>query len=252
VSGQRRSLTPALFGPEPARDPRFRVEELWDDCENLPRDHPRKDVEFLHRQMNEEVNGIENSARCLADFPDADWSLRMQIARQCWDEARHVVLFRRLLEARGGRVGEYPVLNFQYRIISRIESLAGRLAVQNRSFEAEGIDAISYGVDDARSRGDQAMADLYEGQLADEITHVRYANDWLRVAVREDPRNVLRIARALDESAKAFREVMGEHGTDVSHYGVDPGGRLEAGFLPDEVQAAVDAERAERKAAAAD
>jgi uncharacterized ferritin-like protein (DUF455 family) len=252
VSAERRRLTPELFGPEPARDPRFRVEELWDDCENLPADHPRKDVEFLHRQMNEEVNGIENSARCLADFPGAEWSLRMQIARQCWDEARHVVLFRRLLESRGGRVGEYPVLNFQYRIISRIDNLAGRLAVQNRSFEAEGIDAIHYGVDEARSRGDLEMAELYEGQLADEINHVRYANDWLRVAVREDPRNVLRIARALDESARAFREVMGEHGTDVAHYGVDPGGRLEAGFHPDEVEVAINSVRARRKTAAAD
>ena len=59
---------------------------------------PRHALEFLHRQMNEEVNGLEISARNLADFPDADWELRLAMARQCWDEARHVVMFRRCFE----------------------------------------------------------------------------------------------------------------------------------------------------------
>ena len=43
-----------------------------------------------------------------------------------------------------GKLGQYPVLNFQYRIVSKIGSLVGRLAVQNRSFEAGGLDAITY------------------------------------------------------------------------------------------------------------
>ena len=58
---------------------------------NFPEDHPEHLPEFLHRQMNEEVNSLEIAARNLADFPDADWELRLAIARQCWDEARHVV-----------------------------------------------------------------------------------------------------------------------------------------------------------------
>ena len=53
-------------------------------------------------------------------------------------------MFRRIFETRGGQVGQYPVLNFQYRIIAHIRSLVGRLAIQNRSFEAGGLDAIAY------------------------------------------------------------------------------------------------------------
>ena len=41
---------------------------------------------------------------------------------------------RLLFEHRGGQVGQYPVMNFQYRIICRLDSLVGRIAVQNRSF----------------------------------------------------------------------------------------------------------------------
>ncbi len=103
----------ALFGEPPARDSRFEVKERWAEMRNIPEGDPLATQEFLHRQMNEEINSIEISARNLVDFPDAPWELRMAMARQCWDESRHVDAFRRLFEKRGGRVGEFPVLNFQ-------------------------------------------------------------------------------------------------------------------------------------------
>ena len=232
------SLPAELFGEEPARDERFTVVERWVDCNNLPDDHPEKEREFFHRQLNEEINGLENSARCLTDFPDADWELRMCIARQCADEARHVEMFEQMVEARGGRIGEYPVMNFQYTIINKIDTLLGRLAVQNRSFEAEGIDAIQFGIDEARARGAQDIVEFFEAQLADEITHVRYSNEWIRTLVKRDPRGFLQMARALTSSATAFRMVMGTSGMDV-RYGIDAALRAEAGFDPEEVKAAV-------------
>ena len=99
------------FAAGPARDSRFDVKERWADCLNLPPTHPERDLEFFHRQMNEEINGLENAARSLADFPQADWGVRMSIARQAADEARHVLMFRRILEKRGGWLGRYPVLS---------------------------------------------------------------------------------------------------------------------------------------------
>src|SRR5262249_27920119 len=65
------------FGPPPARDARFTVKDRWSEMENIPPEDPRHALEFLHRQMNEEVNSIEISARNLTDFKDADWELRM-------------------------------------------------------------------------------------------------------------------------------------------------------------------------------
>ena len=159
------ALDPALFAPTPARESCFDVKERWRDCINLPPEHPRKAVEFLHRQMNEEIDSLEVSGRNLADFPETDWDLCMSIAHQCADEARHVGMFRRLCEQRGGHLGEYPVLNFQYRIITKIPTLIGRLAVQNRSFEAEGLDAIAFGIQAARDQGDTSLVALYEARL---------------------------------------------------------------------------------------
>jgi uncharacterized ferritin-like protein (DUF455 family) len=229
---------PELFGPAPKRDERFTVQDRWVDCVNFPDGHPLKDVEFFHRQMNEELNGLENAAQNLADFPDGDWNVRMCIARQCSDEARHVVMFRRIFEDRGGTVGQYPVLNFQYRIIANLPDLVGRLAVQNRSFEAGGIDAVSYGIDEALSKGDKELAELFEMQQADEITHVRFANEYVRDCIRQNRRCALQIATALTRASNAFVQVMGSEGTATVDYLVDEKGRLEAGFEPGEVKVA--------------
>ena len=50
----------------------------------------------------------------------------MFLARQCADEARHALVFSKLFQERGGKLGEYPVMNFQYRIICKIPTLVGR------------------------------------------------------------------------------------------------------------------------------
>src|SRR5437660_11940271 len=147
------TLDPKLFGDAPARDARFREKSRWVDLMNFPDDHPLKVVEFFHRQMNEEMNGMENAAQSLADFPDADWNVRLSIARQCADEARHVEMFRRIFESRGGEIGAYPVLNFQYRIMANLPDLLSRLVVQHRSFEAGGIDAVPFALYATRKTG---------------------------------------------------------------------------------------------------
>ena len=64
---------------------------------NVPESDPTRELDFFHRQMNEELNSVENAARNLTDFPDADWDIRMWLARQCSDEARHVLMFRKIL-----------------------------------------------------------------------------------------------------------------------------------------------------------
>src|SRR6188508_2534747 len=188
----------------PARDDRFKVVESWQGCANFPDGDPRKIMEFMHRQMNEEMDATECSARTITDFPDAPWELRMFLARQCADEARHALTFKKIFEKRGGKLGEYPILNFQYRIICKIADLAGRLAVQNRTFEAEGIDAIGFGIDDARKQGDEELAEFFDIQFADEIMHVRCANEFLHEMLAKEPRLAMKIAQALSFATKAF------------------------------------------------
>jgi uncharacterized ferritin-like protein (DUF455 family) len=236
---KQRTLDPALFGDEPSRDERFTVREVWADLMNFPDDHPHKHLEYLHRQMNEEACVMENAARSLAEFRDADWSMRKSLARQCADEARHLQNYRRLFEQRGGHVGQFPVMNFQYRILGRIDNLVGRLAVQNRSFEADGLDATTNALKEARERGDEALAEIYEAQLADEVLHVRYANEYIRKQLATSPRIGMQIAAGLDQGARAFEQVFADGGMDVEKYGVAVEARREAGFSEAEIEVAV-------------
>jgi uncharacterized ferritin-like protein (DUF455 family) len=229
---------PGLFAADPARDARFAVKSRWIECDNLPGEHPLHLVEFFHRQMNEEIDSLEASAQSLADFPQAPWELRLELARQCADETRHAFGFRRQLEGLGGQVGQFPVLNFQYRIITAQPDLFARLAIQNRSFEAGGLDAIEFGIAQARASGQDELAEFYAAQLADEISHVRFANAWIRKALKDEPRTMLRIGAALDAAARAFRIVMGREGTDGVEYPAATQARLEAGFTSDETRQA--------------
>jgi uncharacterized ferritin-like protein (DUF455 family) len=233
-------LDPTYFAEDPARDSRFEVKERWVDCPNFPPDDPRHQLEFFQRQMNEEVNSIEASARCITDFPDADWELRMQLARQCADESRHARMYLNIVLSKGGYIGQFPVLNFQYRIITKRPSLVQRLAIQNRAFEAGGIDAIAFGIEAARNAGDPEIADLYEAQLADEVNHVRFANEWIRKSIQRNARSVLEIGQALTAASLAFAQVMGKEATEGVTYPIDEAGRLDAGFTPEEVRLAAE------------
>src|SRR3974377_102709 len=186
----------------PARDARIRVGDTWQECSNFADGDPRKILEFMHRQMNEEMDAAECSARTLTDFPNAPWELRMFLARQCADEGRHALIFCKLFQKRGGRVGEFPIMNLQYRIICKIKDLAGRLAGQNRTFEAEGIDAIGFGIDEARNQGDYELSDFFDAQFADEIMHVRCANEFLQDVIAKEPRLALKVGSALTDATR--------------------------------------------------
>ncbi len=232
-------LDPSLFGDPPARDPWFQVVERWAACTNLPDGHPEKAMEFFHRQMNEELNVLENVARSISDFPDAEWDLRLSLARQAADEARHVLNYRRIFEKRGGKLGQYPVMNFQYRILSKIPTLIGRLAVQNRTFEADGLDAVTFEVARAAREGDTDLVAMYEAQHADEVFHVRFANEHIKREIQHSPRSALQIAAALTHGSRAFQQVFSGGGLNVTKYGVAEQERKEAGFADDEVKVAV-------------
>lgn len=235
MSTEPNDVPDGMFGPGPAREPHVMVCDRWTQCVNLPEDHPERAVEFLHRQLNEETNVLENAARNLVDFPDADWEVRMWLARQCADEARHVLAYERLMLARGATVGQYPVMNFQFKLLGRIPTLAGRLAVQNRTFEADGLDAAVFGATEARRRGDDAMAEMLEAQVTDEIGHVRFANQWIKAAVAKTPGLVMDVARALALGSKGFHWVFAGGGSDQTKYDVAESERLQAGFDAAEV-----------------
>ena len=121
---------------DPAREACFTVADTDDQMISWPDWSDQSKRERIHRHMNNEMTTTEVAAQCLCDFPDAPWELRMELARQVWDESRHAMgLYRRLKEL-GGRKGEFPVANFEWAVSSYLDSAIGRITVMNRTFEA--------------------------------------------------------------------------------------------------------------------
>jgi bacterioferritin (cytochrome b1) len=176
--------------------------------------------ERVHRHMNNELGGLDIAAECLADFPDAPWELRMQLARQCWDETRHIMALHRRLVEMGGHKGEFPVSNFEWRVTSMQDTLAARLALQNRTFEAGQMDILGKIISSWREAGDDRTAEMLEAILADEIQHVRFANEWIKRYVAEDPRTLMKIAVAI-RYLQTVTQALGSKRGEINAVGVE-------------------------------
>lgn len=182
----------------PAREPCFRVVEDQAQMAKFREGTIEHRREFLHGDVNEEVQSLEIAAQSLVDFPDAPWDIRLQLARQCSDEVRHARAFLQRLIELGGHKGEFPIINQEWGVVCMFDSLAGRLAVQNRLFEGGSLDVLKQGVEVMTELGDRATAEIMDAVAADEVQHVRFANGWFERLRKEDPRSLLKAISAMD------------------------------------------------------
>jgi uncharacterized ferritin-like protein (DUF455 family) len=230
---------------DPAREACFTVVHHDTEMMNWPGVAGDAGREKLHRHMNNETGAIEIAAQCLADYPDAPWELRMRLARQCADESRHSEVLLRRLRQMGGDKGEFPVANFEWGVTLMVDNLPGRLAIQNRTFEAGLIDILGTLRKVWRQSGDDTTADVLDAILADEITHVRFANQWIRRMTEENPRVLLQVAKAVRFLGDANRAMqVDEDATDAAgtkiqseklSVEIDVEGRREAEFTEEEI-----------------
>jgi uncharacterized ferritin-like protein (DUF455 family) len=161
---------------------------------------------------------------------DAPWEIRLHLARQCWDESRHARLFfRRLLEL-NGRKGEFPIINQEWGVVCMFDSLAGRLVVQNRLFEGGSLDVFKESVGAWQAWGDPTTASIMDAVIADEIQHVRFANDWLVKLKDDDPKSLLKAIAAMS-AVQAWAIALAPPGMKMEHeIPVNTEDRRNAGF----------------------
>jgi uncharacterized ferritin-like protein (DUF455 family) len=181
----------------PARDPCFKV--VWRDADMSEQadlgEVARREV--VHRHMTNEITSLDIAADTLVEFPEAPWDLRMELARQCWDESRHVEALHRRLKEMGGRKGEFPISVLEWSVTCALDNIAGRLATQNRTLEAGAMDVVGGLKRAVEQAGDTRTADLLDAILADEVQHVRFANRWIRRLAQQDRRVLLKVASAV-------------------------------------------------------
>jgi len=179
----------------------------------------------MHGIFVGELQALEGAGRSLWDFPDAPWEFKMNMARQCWDEARHVQIYEKLIEHVGGEIGEFPENTFLYET-SCVDDPVLRVAGVNRCLEGLACDAFRSLIEYGKAQRDAIMEQAVDFVLADELTHVRFGSDWVKQFTQDDP-----------ERARRAKEFQRETDTRFSFGArfVAREERLEAGFTEEEL-----------------
>ena len=140
----------------------------------------------MHGIFAGELQALEGAARSLWDFPEAPWEFKMNMARQCWDEGRHVQIFEKLLVHLGGSIGMFPESTFLFECACSKDP-AMRVAGVNRGLEGLACDVFRDMIKYAEKTNDELMHQAVDYVLADELTHVRFGSEWVREFTKDDP-----------------------------------------------------------------
>jgi uncharacterized ferritin-like protein (DUF455 family) len=140
----------------------------------------------LHTLLNREYMAAEARGKMLADFPELPWLLRMDLARQTWDEARHAEILTRRLREMDVTIGSKPVYHSTAWTAEANEpDPVKRLAYTNRIGEPRLAGTMAAWREDAGSDGDTETARVLDYILGDEAVHVAYG-DWVFKLVGDD------------------------------------------------------------------
>jgi uncharacterized ferritin-like protein (DUF455 family) len=188
----------------------------------------------LHAIFSGEVQALEGAARSLWDFPDAPWEFKMNMARQCWDEARHVQIFEKLMDHVEVKAGDYPESTFLFECACS-EDPALRVAGVNRGLEGLACDVFRDMIRFAEKKGDELMRQAVDYVLADELTHVRFGSEWVKEFTKGDPERFKRAQDFRREVDKQFSFGGARSDREDSAIPIAMQDRREAGFTEQEL-----------------
>ena len=188
----------------------------------------------LHGVFVGELQALEGAARSLWDFPETPWDFQMNMARQCWDEARHVQVFEKLLEHVGVEPGMFPESTFLFECACH-QDPAMRVAGVNRALEGLACDVFRDIIRFAQESGDETLRQAVDFVLADEITHVRFGSEWVRDFTRDDPDYARRVSDFRRQVDRQFSFGGARSAREDASIPIAREDRLEAGFSPEEL-----------------
>ena len=201
---------------------------------------------LMHGIFVGEIQALEGAGRTCWDFPvgtDGDsvpFELKLDMARQCWDEARHVEISVKLTEHMGSEIGEFAEQTLLFEAACNSDAIL-RLAGVNRALEGLAIDVFNTMREFGGSVSDPVLYFCEDWMLADEVTHVKMGSDWLRRVTADDPERrkaALEFQRTVDKLF-SFGGFRGEEEENPIHLARKF--RALAGFNEDEISDLVDA-----------
>jgi len=166
---------------------------------------------LMHGIFVGEIQALEGAGRTCWDFevgsgngegiPEVPFELKLDMARQCWDEARHCEISIKLSDHMGTELGEFSENTFLYEAACNPDPVL-RLTGVNRALEGLAIDVFNTMREFGDIAGDPVLEFCEDWMLADEVTHVKMGSDWLRKLTADDkPRQerALEFQRVVDK-----------------------------------------------------
>src|SRR3954471_24288541 len=148
---------------------------------------------LMHGIFVGEIQALEGAGRTCFDFETdtgdemaVPFALKLDMARQCWDEARHVEISVQLSDWMGTEIGQYAENTVLFEAACSNDPVL-RLAGVNRALEGLAIDVFTTMKEFGELAGDPYLEFCEDCMLADEVTHVKMGSDWLRKVTENDP-----------------------------------------------------------------
>jgi uncharacterized ferritin-like protein (DUF455 family) len=151
---------------------------------------------LMHGIFVGEIQALEGAGRTCWDFevgagngegvPEVPFELKLDMARQCWDEARHCEISIKLSGHMGTELGEFSENTFLYEAACNPDPVL-RLTGVNRALEGLAIDVFNTMREFGDASADPVLFFCEDWMLADEVTHVKMGSDWLRRLTEKDP-----------------------------------------------------------------
>ena len=219
-------------------------------------DSPDAARQLMHGIFVGEIQALEGAGRTCYDFEvgkareEVPFELKLDMARQCWDEARHVEISIKLTEHMGTQIGEFAEQTLLFEAACNADPVL-RLTGVNRALEGLAIDVFNTMRDFGSETTDPVLFFCEDWMLADEVTHVKMGSDWLRrltATDKERQQQALEFQRTVDKLF-SFGGFRGEDEDNPIH--LARRFRAMAGFTDDEITDLVDiAAEAKREAEA--
>jgi uncharacterized ferritin-like protein (DUF455 family) len=163
-------------------------------------DSPDAARQLMHGIFVGEIQALEGAGRTCYDFEtgigteEVPFAMKLDMARQCWDEARHVEISIKLSNHMGSEIGEFAEQTMLFEAACNADPVL-RLTGVNRALEGLAIDVFNTMCDFGSKTTDPVLFFCEDWMLADEVTHVKMGSDWLRKLTEKD---LDRRQRALD------------------------------------------------------
>src|SRR5918997_123354 len=239
---QRVKIEDVIFDP---RNAVMRQQKRGNNMSPADADAPEAARQLMHAIFVGEIQALEVAGRTCWDFPtgkgadEAPFELKLDMARQAWDEARHVEISIKLTEHMGSEVGEFAEQTMLYEAGCNADPVL-RLTGVNRALEGLAIDVFNTMRDFGEVTTDPVLYFCEDWMLADEVTHVKMGSDWLRRITAKDPERqkaALEFQRTVDKLF-SFGGFRGEDEESPVHLARKF--RSLAGFTPEEIKDLVD------------